>query len=61
MTTDDEVEGYNIVKAICREVVDVKRIAIRDTKSYCGILLDNNNASPYVGSGSTLPGSTSDS
>ena len=45
-TTGDEVEGYNIVKAICREVVNVKRIALRDTKSYCGILLDDNNRKP---------------
>ena len=46
VTTSDEVEGYNIVKAICREIVNVKRIAIRDTKSYCGILLDDNNRKP---------------
>ncbi|MCU7924604.1 MAG: hypothetical protein KZQ88_18080, partial [Candidatus Thiodiazotropha sp. (ex Dulcina madagascariensis)] len=36
----------NIVKAILREVLDVKRITMRDTKSYCGILLDNNNRKP---------------
>jgi len=45
-TTQDEVDGYNIVKAILREVIDVKRIAMRDTKSYCGILLDDNNRKP---------------
>ena len=45
-TTQDEIDGYNIVKAILRETVDVKRIAMRDTKSYCGILLDDNNRKP---------------
>ena len=43
VTTQDEIDGYNIVKAILRQTVDVKRIAMRDTASYCGILLDDNN------------------
>jgi hypothetical protein len=34
------------VKAILRKKVDVTRIVMRDTKSYCGILLDNNNRKP---------------
>jgi len=46
VTTDEEIEAYNIVKAMLREVVDVKRIFMRDTKSYCGILLDDNNRKP---------------
>lgn len=46
VTTQDETDGYNIIKAILREVVDVKRVAMRDTKSYCGILLDDNNRKP---------------
>jgi hypothetical protein len=45
-TTDDEIEGFMIVKAICREAVDVSRIIMRDTLSYCGILLDDNNRKP---------------
>ncbi|QDT99005.1 hypothetical protein [Gimesia aquarii] len=27
-------------------MVDVSRVTIRDTKSYCGILLDDNNRKP---------------
>ena len=46
VTTEEEIEGFNIVKAILREVLDVKRIAMRDRKSYCGILLDDNNRKP---------------
>jgi len=45
-TTQEEIDGYNVVKAILREVVDVKRVTMRDTKSYCGILLDDNNRKP---------------
>ncbi len=46
VTTEEEIEGFNIVKAILRQSVDVKRITMRDTKSYCGILLDDNNRKP---------------
>lgn len=45
-TTDEEIEGYNIIKAILRNTVDAKRVVMRDTKSYCGILLDDNNRKP---------------
>lgn len=46
VTTQDEMEGYQIVKAICAEVLDPDRVIMKDTKSYCGILLDNNNRRP---------------
>lgn len=45
-TTEEEIEAYNIVKAILRSKVDVSRVALRDTKSYCGVLLDDNNRKP---------------
>ncbi|PCI27093.1 MAG: restriction endonuclease [SAR324 cluster bacterium] len=45
-TTEDELEAYNIVRAILRESIDPSRITLRDTKSYCGILLDDNNRKP---------------
>lgn len=45
-TTIEEMEGFHIVKAIVRSAVDVKRIAMRDTQSYCGVLLDDNNRKP---------------
>lgn len=45
-TTLEELEGFHIVKAIVRTVVDAKRIVHRDTKSYFGILLDDNNRKP---------------
>ncbi|MFT5526033.1 MAG: hypothetical protein ACI9HK_004003 [Pirellulaceae bacterium] len=46
VTTDDEIEGFLVVKSILREVVDVKRVFMRDTQSYCGVLLDDNNRKP---------------
>ena len=45
-TTEEEIEGFHIVKAIVRQVVLPERIVHRDTKSYMGILLDNNNRKP---------------
>ncbi|GGP48467.1 hypothetical protein GCM10009347_14580 [Shewanella algicola] len=46
ITTNDEVEGFNIVKAILRQKVDATRIIARDTQSYFGVLLDDNNRKP---------------
>lgn len=46
VTTDDELEGFHIVKAIARSVIDARRVVMRDTQSYCGILLDDNNRKP---------------
>lgn len=45
-TTAEELEGYNIVLAIVRKVVDRSRVVCRDTKSYFGILFDDNNRKP---------------
>jgi hypothetical protein len=45
-TTAEEMEGYYVVKAILRESIGVERIAMRDRKSYCGILLDDNTRKP---------------
>lgn len=46
ITTEDEKEGFYIVKAILSKHIPSHRIAIRDTKSYCGVLLDDNNRKP---------------
>lgn len=45
-TTAEELEGYRIIQAIGAELVDPERIVIRDAKSYCAILLDDNNIRP---------------
>lgn len=43
VTTEEEIEGYFIVKSILAEIVSLSRVVGRDTKSYFGILLDDNN------------------
>jgi hypothetical protein len=46
LTTEGEIEGFFAVKSILRDVIEIKRVKMRDTKSYCGVLLDNNNRKP---------------
>ncbi len=46
ITTEEELEAFQIVKAILRERISSDRIAYRDTQSYFGILLDDNNRKP---------------
>lgn len=42
-TTQVEIDGFNIIRAICAKFVSPDRIVMRDAKSYCAILLDDNN------------------
>ena len=42
-TTQEEIEGYLIVKTILRQKIKADRIFYRDAQSYFAILLDNNN------------------
>lgn len=46
ITTEEELEAYRIVVAILRRKLPVDRIIHRDTQSYFGILLDDNNRKP---------------
>lgn len=43
ITTEEELEGFMIVKTILRQKIPVSRIAYRDAQSYFAILLDDNN------------------
>lgn len=45
-TTEEEIEGFMIVKTIIRQKVDAKRIYYRDGQSYCSIILDDNRLKP---------------
>lgn len=47
-TTEEEIEGYLIIKSILRQKFATSRIVGRDTKTYFGILLDDNNRKPLV-------------
>lgn len=46
ITTEDEIQGYYIVKAILASTLDIERVTMRDAQSYCAILCDNNNRRP---------------
>ncbi len=46
ITTEEELEGFRIVVAILRRKLPTHRIVHRDTQSYFGILLDDNNRKP---------------
>ncbi|NTZ90430.1 restriction endonuclease [Agrobacterium tumefaciens] len=48
VTTEEEREGYMVVKAIVRDTISSSRVVMRDQKSYCGILIDNNNRKPLA-------------
>lgn len=48
VTTEEELEGFRIVVAILRRKIPIKRIVHRDTQSYFGILLDDNNRKPLT-------------
>ncbi len=48
VTTEEEKEGFLIVKAISAEVVPAGKIEMRDAKSYCAVLFEDNNRKPVV-------------
>ena len=48
VTTEDEREGYRIVRAIVCSEVPATRVVARDAKTYFGILLDDNNRKPIA-------------
>ncbi|WP_255312543.1 type I restriction endonuclease [Rhodococcus tukisamuensis] len=48
VTTDEELEAFNIVRAIVCSEVAPDRVVYRDSKSYCAILLDDNNRKPIA-------------
>lgn len=45
-TTADEQLAFLIAQAIGSKLVPLERLAIRDAKSYCAVLLDDNNRKP---------------
>lgn len=46
VTTEEEIEGFYIVKAVLRTVIPAERITYRDAQSYFAIFCDNNNRKP---------------
>lgn len=48
LTTEEELAGYQIVKAIACSEVKPQRVTHRDSKSYFAVLLDDNNRKPIA-------------
>ncbi|WP_276650754.1 type I restriction endonuclease [Corynebacterium vitaeruminis] len=48
VTTDEEIEGFSIIRAICCSEVSPKDVVMRDAKSYCAILYQDNNRKPIA-------------
>lgn len=48
VTTEEEIEAFMIIKAISRKYVETTRVVLRDSQTYCAILLDDNNRKPIV-------------
>lgn len=46
VTTQEEIDGYNMVRAIVASEIAPERVFMRDAKSYCAVLLDDNNRKP---------------
>ncbi|MDP4209032.1 MAG: type I restriction enzyme HsdR N-terminal domain-containing protein [Bacteroidota bacterium] len=46
ITTEEELNGFYIVKSILRTKIDSSRILYRDSQSYFSIILDDNNRKP---------------
>jgi hypothetical protein len=46
VTTQEEIDGYNIVKAILYDTVDIERVTYRDAQTYLAIIFDDNNRKP---------------
>lgn len=41
-TSEEELEGYAIIKSMLRQKIDINRIAYKDSQTYFAIILDNN-------------------
>ncbi|WP_018018414.1 type I restriction enzyme HsdR N-terminal domain-containing protein [Corynebacterium ciconiae] len=48
VTTEEELQAFGIIRAICCSEVPVSDITLRDAKSYCAILYKDNNRKPIA-------------
>lgn len=46
VTTEEEINGFYIVKSILRTKIDSNRILYRDSQTYFSVILDDNNRKP---------------
>ena len=48
MTTEAEIESFNIIRGMLADTVPIEDIKYKDTESYFGILYKNNSGSRYA-------------
>ena len=48
ITTEEELQAFSIIRAICCAEVPVNDVTLRDAKSYCAILYQDNNRNPIA-------------
>ncbi|AKK10232.1 type I restriction enzyme HsdR N-terminal domain-containing protein [Corynebacterium uterequi] len=48
VTTEEEMQAFGIIRAICCSEIPVADISMRDAKTYCAILYRNNNRTPIA-------------
>jgi len=46
VTTEEEIEGFHIVRAILYETIDPERVVLKDWKRYCNVLFDGKATKP---------------
>ena len=46
VTTEEEIEGFHIVRAILCETIDPERVVLKDWKRYCNVLFDGKATKP---------------
>lgn len=45
-TTSEEIEGFHMIRAIGVSITDFSKIVLRDAKTYCAVLFEDNNRKP---------------
>lgn len=48
VTTDEEIEAFNIIRAIIRKDISLDRVFYRDSQTYFSIMIDDNNRKVFV-------------
>lgn len=48
VTTEEEIQAFNIIRAICCAEVPAEDVFMRDAKSYCAVLYQDNNRKPIA-------------
>ena len=48
ITTQQEIDAYNIIRSIVSEIISPDEVAMKDGKYYCSVLYHNNNRRPVI-------------